>query len=112
MTVKQLADNGEYTEGRFIPSENLTLNLTRPLSKDEWATFKSLLENARFWELPTVDGKPIGLDGAFWVLEGAEGRRYHAVDRQSPDSGPYYDVCVFLIRRSGIAIDEAKHELY
>ena len=112
MTVKQLDSVDRYIDGRPVPAENLVVNSTRPLSREEWTTFKQLLDGTRFWELPTFDVVPLANDGAFWMLEGVANGRHHFIDRQSPEHGAFYEACVYLLRRSNISIDESKHELY
>jgi len=34
------------------------------------------------------------------------------VDRQSPEQGDFREACVYLLRISGVKIDESKGELY
>jgi hypothetical protein len=112
VSVKQLDSIDRYIDGKFISSARLAVNRTRPLNSDEWSGFLSLVEKARFWSLPTVDGEPLANDGAAWVLEGAKEKKYHVVDRQSPQNGEYREACVYLLKLSGLKVDEAKGELY
>ena len=112
ITVKQLEDTDRHVDGKFDTSKNLVVNTTRSLTGDEWTTFKHLLARARFWDSPAFDDAPLANDGAFWMLEGAGHGRHHFINRQSPQSGAYYETCVYLLRRSGINIGEAESELY
>lgn len=62
--------------------------------------------------MPTIDENPVGLDGAGWLLEGVKQDQYHVVHRQSPAEGAYRELCIYLLRVSGVKIDESKGELY
>lgn len=112
MSVRQLDSLDEYVNGQFLPTAKLSVSYTRPLNFDEWNNFIHLLERASFWSMPTVDGKPLPNDGAVWALEGVKDSKYHIVDRLSPEDGSYRDAGVYLIKLSGLAVDEAKDELY
>lgn len=83
----------------------------RPLTENEWAAFKELINLGAFWSMPTVERDSIGFDGAFWLMEGVSDRKYHVVTRQSPESGSYRETCLHLLKLSGLPIDKA-HELY
>lgn len=73
------------------------------LNEAQAREFTRRLEAARFWTLPTLDADaPLGTDGARWVLEGMVGTRYHAVDRWTPQPGPYRSVAEWLLRQSGL----------
>jgi hypothetical protein len=112
VNAKQLDSVDKYIDGKLVPSAKLAVNSSHPLSADEWSRFLSLLERASFWSLPTVDGGPMAEDGAAWLLEGTNGAKYHVVDRQSPQTGDYREACVYLLKISGLKVDEAKGELY
>ncbi len=112
VNMKQLDSVDKYIDGKFVASAKLALNSSRPLSADEWSSFLSLLNRAGFWFLPTVDGGPLANDGAAWLLEGTDGAKYHIVDRQSPQNGDYREACIYLLKISGLKVDEAKGELY
>jgi len=53
------------------------------ITKEQVATFFSALIQADYWKMPTEGGHR-GFDGAVWILEGAEGERYHVVVRWCP----------------------------
>jgi hypothetical protein len=110
--VKQLSGVGVPENGAAIFPKTLTVNETRPISEAEWEHFQELLKKSGFWLIPTEDGKPIGLDGAGWLLEGVKSGQYHVVDRQSPEQGDFREACVYLLRISGVNINESKGELY
>lgn len=84
LTAKQLDGAGGYEPGRLV------VNRTVQLGSTEWAHLRMLLDSAAFWSPATRANDPrIGLDGAQWILEGAQGSRYQAVDRWSPEeNGP------------------------
>lgn len=112
LNAKQLDSVDKYIEGKIVSSAKLAVNSSHPVSADEWNGFLSLLERASFWSLPTVDGGPMANDGAAWLLEGTNGAKYHVVDRQSPQTGDYHEACIYLLKISGLKVDEAKGELY
>lgn len=112
MTTKQLSDVGVPQNGEAIVPKTMASNETQSITEEEWDHFQELLKKAEFWSMPTVDETPIALDGAGWLLEGVKLDQYHVVHRQSPDQGAYREVCIYLLRVSGVKIDESKGELY
>lgn len=44
-----------------------------------------LLDGMRFFELPTSEELPFGMDGERWIFECVRNGRYHIVDRYCPD---------------------------
>ncbi len=62
------------------------------------------LESADIWSMPTEDPK-VGLDGAQWILEARRGDAYRAIDRWSPDAGPYRTLCELLLRKARVQFD-------
>jgi hypothetical protein len=56
--------------------------------KSRTASFRSTIERAGFWNLPTLangDESAIPACRAHWILEGIKNGQYHVVDRCSPD---------------------------
>ena len=105
ITLKELNGAGGYEPGSLI------VNRTRQLNLNDYQTFNQLLEKACFWNLPTTE-TAMGNDGAEWILEGVRHGRYHVVDRWSPETGDYREACLYLLKISGIGIDETSQELY
>lgn len=112
VTLKQLSSSGIVQDGQAIFPKNLTINETRTVSDPEWEHFQELLKKTDFWSMPTEDGKLPLNDGARWLLEGVKFGKYHVVNRQSPEQGDYREACIYLLRISGLKIDESKDELY
>jgi hypothetical protein len=106
LVVKQLSGKGGYEPGY------LTVDRTRLLTKGEWAMFIHLLHRACYWQLPTEDESERGDDGAQWILEGVKEGRYHIVDRWSPPGGSYQEACLYLLKISGLGIDESGEDVY
>jgi len=97
-----------YPKGEMPRPVGLTDRLEISLSKEQWSQFLSLLEESRFWKIPSQDDYS-GFDGSNWILEGCSEGRYHVVDRWAPgDShGPEFrKTCLFLIDLAGIFQDE------
>lgn len=85
-------------------SASLVLNRTKKLTKAEVSGFLELLQRARFWSMPTTPWAEtyprieMTMDGIVWLLEGADGKRYHVVTRTSPKPGPYASLTSYLFR--------------
>ena len=106
LSVKELSRKTE------TQSSQLIVDQTRSLNKEEWNGFMNLIDESCFWEVPVTSNGPIATDGAWWVLEGADRGYYHVVTRQSPDSGSYRELCVYMLKLSGLPLDAAKGEIY
>jgi hypothetical protein len=105
IVAKELTGAGGYEPG------SLDLTIAHQLSAEEWMTFLIYLDDARYWQMPTSDRR-IGQDGAQWILEGYRDHYYHVVNRWSPDSGAYHDVCVYLLKTSGLLEKIPLDEIY
>jgi hypothetical protein len=105
LIAKELNGAGGYEPGKLI------VNTIRPLAEGEWARLVSLIDHACFWQLPT-EQELGGPDGAQWILEGQLDGRYHVVDRWSPRSGSYRELCTYLLQISELGIDLASEEVY
>ena len=105
ITLKELDGAGGYEPGKLI------VNRTRVIQSGEWQAFERLLEKACFWSLPTRENS-MGNDGAEWIVEGLRAGRYHVVDRWSPQSGDYREACLYVLKISGLGIDETSKDLY
>jgi hypothetical protein len=56
----------------------------RFISNQDWLDLERLIEECRFWEVPTFDVHDVPVtDGAYWILEGENGL-YHRVQRITP----------------------------
>lgn len=103
LTVKVADGKGGYEPGDLITNKSL------PVSAPEVQGFLKLVDQAKFWKLATREDvvRPDGTvtvtaDGANWVVEGVQGKRYHVVDRLSPMDGAYRDMALELLRLSGL----------
>jgi len=52
--------------------------------------------------MPTEDVKPMGLDGASFLLEGKKPRQYHVVDRWFPEDRNFLNASGYLFEISGL----------
>jgi hypothetical protein len=100
--VRQLSSVGMPQYG----AKDLKVNVTRLLADNEWNHFQELLEKSNFWAMPTEDGKPVGLDGASFLLEGKKPHRYHVVDRWFPEDQNFLNACGYLYGISGLAMKQ------
>lgn len=103
ISVKELDGAGGYEPGK------LKFERQRELTPDEWSEFKRHLDDSCYWQLPTEDDN-LGTDGAQWIFEGVKGGRYHIVDRWTPRSGSYRELCLYALKLSGLKVDTS--ELY
>jgi len=90
--------------------DQLLVDHDRSLTKQEWDELMKLVDESCFWEFPTSTSDPLANDGAFWVLEGVNEKHYHVTTRQSPDSGSYRELCLYMLKLSGLPL--AKNEIY
>ncbi len=97
---------GGYDYGKLI------FNQSRKLSDSEWCEFIGLLEKADFWNKKKVDVNKLANDGAMWDVEGVREKRYYMAGEQSPKQSEFRDACIYLMRISGLHIDENAWEFY
>ncbi len=98
------SDHNAILSDRF--SLSVKLNESRPVSDREWNTLVKLIDETKFWELPSKVGN-YGLDGSSWVVEGSKRLNdssmvmrqiYHSVDRWTPEEGtPIYKIGRYLL---------------
>jgi hypothetical protein len=91
LVVTELTGAGGYEPGVIGMREE------RPLSGAEWNALTKALAGIDFWNMPTKPPRSldaIGMDGAQWILEGYRAGTYHVIDRWSPKSVTYRDVCL------------------
>lgn len=109
---RQMVSVKELSRKTETQSSQLLVDQTRSLKKEEWAAFMKLIDEACFWEVPVTSDGPIAMDGAWWVLEGADRGFYHVAIRQTPDSGSYRELCIYMLKLSGLPLDASKGEIY
>lgn len=106
LAAKQLSGKSGYGIGQLIV-EKLS-----PLDESEWLVFTGLVNQTSFWTVPTEGEMLRGHDGAEWLLEGAKNGKYHVVDRWSPEDQKYRAACEYLMKISGLEIDESHYKDY
>lgn len=101
----------------FGPSRDEAAATTHEITVEEplWRAFDSLLAAARFWDVPTENGR-CGLDGSTYTLEAAKAGRRHRVVRWSPNpifsGGELIAVVTDYLERLGeLAVLECDAEL-
>jgi hypothetical protein len=80
------------------------------LSKEQVGRVVSLIEQADFWKMTTEGEEPQGLDGAEWVLEGAQAGQYHVVTRWDASGTPFGKALLELLQLSNY--NPPKDEIY
>ena len=92
VTTTITSGQGGYEPGKIIETR------TRKLNREQTRGFLDLVEEVKFWSLPTNPAtNVIGLDGAQWVLEGVRDNQYHVVDRWSPEKGEVHTLGITML---------------
>jgi hypothetical protein len=94
---------GGYEPGKIIE------NKKKRLSLQDWTDFTDKIDSIDFWNLPSKEDKLGGVDGAQWILEGKDFRKYHFVDRWSGDirlGDKIGAICLGLINLTDLKIKE------
>ena len=99
LTVKSASGKGGYAPGHLV------LNRQVRLDAAQVRRFAAAVGALQFWGLPPTDPSVMVLDGAQWIFEGVKAGRYHAVDRASPERGPYKALMLELVALSGITVE-------
>jgi hypothetical protein len=108
--------NRDLKTGEFA---KLDRSAQKMLSEKQWQTLKSRLSAARFWSMPSDEPETyspggilrIGLDGADWILEGADTGRHHGVKRWfHEDERAFETACYCMLLWSGLdkALDDVE----
>jgi hypothetical protein len=101
LTAVKLNGKGGYQPG-VVTKKNFL-----PLGEKETAQLRAALKKADFWKMQ-VRRDDAGLDGAQWILEGRKGTEYRVVERWSPKTGPYRELCLSLLKLSGLVSGDEK----
>lgn len=94
LTVKVGTLESNYEPGKLIE------NRTKRVSREQTHWFLNMIEELKFWSLPTNPPKEpnkVHLDGAQWILEGVQDTKYHVVDRWSPDKGEVHTLGITML---------------
>jgi hypothetical protein len=114
LVAKRLSGSGGYEPGRIRRQVRFTL------STRQWSELSSLIDEANFWAMPSEEPEKcdasgtcwVGMDGAQWLLEGADSTRYHFVDRWFHEDYPEFEAaCFCLLKWSGL-VSEAELTAY
>jgi hypothetical protein len=87
--VVHIARKGDSVGLRSSRLSHSCLRLREPLisvtalSPDDWQKLQGALYGSGFWNLEAAD-EQLGLDGAWWLIEGRLGDIYHSIERWSP----------------------------
>jgi hypothetical protein len=98
LVVKRLESPAEWDEqaGRYKISHKVAYMKRVPVSRAQWDRLARLIKASHYWFMPTKDPRPAFEDGDRLLIEGAEGGRYHAVDRQRPEQS-YLELCRYTL---------------
>lgn len=105
LSVKELSSESQNQNAQ------ITVDQSRGLTEDEWTAFARLLDEACPWTLPPTKGNALAMDGAWWVFEASSNENYHVVARQSPERS-YRELCLYMVKLSGLPVDASKGEIY
>jgi hypothetical protein len=81
----------------------LAINEHRRLNANEWDSLVEL-RRAGFWAQPSTEPEVLGVDGADWIMDGVAWGERHSVARWSPQRGPFRDLCMAMLKLSGITV--------
>lgn len=70
------------------------------LPVDQWLEVQEKLSRLDYWHYKAE--KKVGVDGAYWVLEGAKDGVFRQLDEWSPDPGDFRESCLYMWRISGL----------
>jgi hypothetical protein len=96
---------GSGPAGFGVPDRHIVEQQQRLLAPAETAHLREALLVSQFWSIPTREHpRTLGMDGETWIMEGANGSRYHAVSRWSPcgRGGPHDTEAVCALGRTFI----------
>ncbi len=93
LTTKVASGCGGYRPGV------LTQNTSRALTPTEVSLLLSQVEKVGFWTAPNPLNDQRGTDGAQWIIEGVRDRKYHVIDRWTPNDGAARDLGVLFAFR-------------
>lgn len=98
MTASRLSGMGGYVPG------SVEARIVRGLSQDEANQFRRALSAANGLRLRAVSCR-WGYDGAKWIFEGVDRRRYRYVQRWSPDQGSVRALGLVMLSFTGWEIE-------
>ncbi|HEX8621705.1 MAG TPA: hypothetical protein VF718_07005 [Allosphingosinicella sp.] len=94
LVAKQLSGAGGYHPGKVAKT------IDRPLTPEEAERLRVALDRNRVFGIPP-DPCGGGCDGAQWIFEGVEGRRYRFLSVWTPHTGPALGLGQFLMGLTG-----------
>jgi hypothetical protein len=87
---------GYYYPGMTFEHKRIQLN------ERDWNELKSAIAASAFWTATTNAEALIGIDGDEWIIEGRQGRKYHAVGRFHPKGNSFRDLGQIFLKLAGI----------
>lgn len=97
LTAKKLSGHAGFQPGRLIDrrAAALTGETVRAVLEG--------LERADFWHSRIADDR-MGIDGAYWIIEGAKNGAYRVDERWSPKEGPFRETALLMLSLSGLDV--------
>jgi len=102
LRIVRLSGKGGYKTGQIEYDKAFAL------TSEQWDGLLHLLNEAAFWEMPSVNRDVTFADGSLWIFEGKARDKYHVVDRACPldDSkkrhlDSFVACCRYLLKLSG-----------
>jgi hypothetical protein len=81
----------------------LTHSVRRALTDAEWQRLADLRPDG-FWKQASTEPPSGGTDGADWILEGVSWGEHHVVTRWCPESGPFRELCLEMLKLSAVRL--------
>ena len=88
---KEAADESQFHEKEYL------------LDTEQCKQIIALFNKSNFWKAKTRSDDDFGVDGSTWIIEGKTSKKYHAVERWSPEDAGVAAIGYYLLyhRRSG-----------
>ena len=80
-----------------VDPKNLTFNVTRSITVEEWNKIQELLNKSNYWSMQSLDVREPGLDGTSFLLEGKKDGKHHVVDRWVPEDENFLELGSYLV---------------
>ena len=92
---------------RFSNKDKLIIKDTITIDKNKWVEFKNIINSINFWNISPIEKTSIVVfDGSTWILEGSIDKSYHMVHRKMAKHKEIGEVCLYLLKLSGIKVKE------
>jgi hypothetical protein len=100
---------------KFLDSGNsseMTVDSSHLLTSKEWKNFVDVFNDACLWRMHSQFLLPLPTDSAAWTVEVSWKGYYHIVNRISPDSGKFRELCLLMLILASPDFDLSSESVY